>query len=79
MGVQIAKHVEIIQKQFHEHSKIFLDSFTYCQLISWWNIFEPEWHDHPNKGSLIGDECNLVPIFKGDHDLMIIENSSKNE
>jgi hypothetical protein len=48
-------------------------------LISWWNIFEPEWHDHPNKGSLIGDECNLVPIFKGDHDLMIIENSSKNE
>jgi len=42
-------------------------------LLSWWSIFEPKWHDHPNEGSPIGDECNLVLIFKGDHDLVIIK------
>jgi hypothetical protein len=32
-----------------------------------------KWHDYPNKNSLINDENNLVPIFWGDHDLVITE------
>jgi hypothetical protein len=48
-------------------------------LISWWNILEFEWHDHPNESSSISDECNFVPIFKGDHDLVIIEKSIKKQ
>jgi hypothetical protein len=44
-------------------------------LTSWWSVLEAKWHDHPNESSIINDECNLVLVFKGDHDSVITEKS----
>jgi len=74
MGVRIIKHVEVIQEQFHEYSKVVFESCTHCSLINWWNILEPKWHDYPNKKSPIGDECSLE-VFMGDHDLVMTKKS----
>jgi hypothetical protein len=54
---------------------MFFESYTNRSLISWWNIIEAKWHDYPNKSSLIDDESSLVPIFWGDHDLVITKKS----
>ncbi len=77
MGVHVVEHAEIIHEWFHEHSKIIFKNCIHHSLISWWNILEPKWHDYLNESSPIGDECNLIPIFNGDHDPVIIGKSIK--
>jgi len=52
-----------------------LESYNHCPLINWWKILELKWHDHLNESSPIADERNLIPIFKGNHDLVIFGKS----
>jgi hypothetical protein len=52
-----------------------LKAIIHCPLVNWWSILEPKWHDYPNENFLINDESNLIVIFWGNHDLVVIGKS----
>jgi len=45
MCFQIIEDVEIIQKQLHEHAKIFFKNHIYNFLVGWWCVLRFERHD----------------------------------
>jgi hypothetical protein len=65
MGFNVIENNKIIQKHFHEATKVFFKSFFDYQLVCWWNIFQIECHDDLNKKIPINNESNFVPIFQG--------------